>query len=160
MTFRTGFGYDVHRLREGQELILGGISIPHDKSAIGHSDADVLIHAICDAMLGAANLRDIGFHFPDTSPEFKGIDSKILLKKTLSLINGKGYSLVNMDATVCLEKPRISHYIPQIINALATILETDEENVSIKAKTGEGIGFVGKEEGIEAYVVVLLGKQG
>jgi 2-C-methyl-D-erythritol 2,4-cyclodiphosphate synthase len=160
MIFRTGFGHDIHRLQDGKELVIGGIRIPHYKSAMGHSDADVLIHAICDALLGAANLRDIGFHFPDSSPEWKGSDSRILLQKVHALLKEKGYRIVNIDSTIGLEKPRLLHYIPLMQAELALLLETAPENISIKAKTGEGLGFVGKEEAIEAFATVLIQKNG
>jgi 2-C-methyl-D-erythritol 2,4-cyclodiphosphate synthase len=153
---KIGFGYDVHRLEAGYDLWIGGIKVPHSKGSVGHSDADVLIHAICDAMLGAANLGDIGIHFPDSDPEFKGIDSKILLKKVLALISPKKYRLVNLDSTICLQAPKISPWIPSMKKCLADILETSEDNISIKATTTEKLGFVGREEGIEAYAVILL----
>jgi 2-C-methyl-D-erythritol 2,4-cyclodiphosphate synthase len=153
---RIGFGYDIHRLIEDRSLYLGGIVIPHSKGCMGHSDADVLIHAICDALLGAVGLRDIGFHFPDTSPEFKGIDSRILLKRVLLLIHDKGFHPVNLDTTIILEKPKLSSHILGMKKVLAEILETDEEDISIKAKTNEGLGPVGHEEAIAAFAVVLL----
>ncbi len=153
---RIGFGFDVHRLEEGYDLWLGGIKIPHNKGAVGHSDADVLLHAICDAMLGALALQDIGYHFPDTSNEFKGIDSKILLKKTFDLIKEKGYSIGNIDSTVCLEKPKIKPHTDNMRKCIADILETSIENISIKATTNEKLGYVGTETGINAYAVVLL----
>lgn len=159
MNFRIGYGYDVHELAVGKELFLGGIKIPHTKGCIAHSDGDVLIHAICDALLGAAAMRDIGYHFPDTNSEYKNIDSKILLQKTLTLINDKGYSLVNLDSTICLQQPKISSYIPEIIKTLASILNTDEETISVKATTTEKLGFVGKEEGIAAHAIVLIQKR-
>lgn len=159
MNFRIGYGYDVHELAVGKELFLGGIKIPHTKGCIAHSDGDVLIHAICDALLGAAAMRDIGYHFPDTNSEYKNIDSKILLQKTLTLINDKGYSLVNLDSTICLQQPKISSYIPEIIKTLASILNTDKENISVKATTTEKLGFVGKEEGIAAHAIVLIQKR-
>ncbi|MCD6112806.1 MAG: 2-C-methyl-D-erythritol 2,4-cyclodiphosphate synthase [Bacteroidales bacterium] len=156
MKFRIGFGYDVHKLEPGNELYLGGIVIPHTKGAVGHSDADVLIHAICDALLGAANLRDIGFHFPDTLPEFKNIDSKILLKKVVSLIQKKGYSISNIDSTICLQKPKIFPYIIDMKKILAQTMNIDIDDISIKATTTEKLGFVGTEDGISAYAVVLI----
>ncbi|MEE4178605.1 MAG: 2-C-methyl-D-erythritol 2,4-cyclodiphosphate synthase [Bacteroides sp.] len=159
MDFRVGFGYDVHRLGVGRPLVLGGITIPYHKGGIGHSDADVLIHAIMDALLGAAGLRDIGFYFPDQDPSFKDIDSKILLQKTFQLVKEKGFSLGNLDTTVCLEKPKIAGLIPEMRKVLAEILEVEEGLVSIKATTNEGMGFTGREEGLKAYAVVLLIKK-
>ncbi|MDA3953299.1 MAG: 2-C-methyl-D-erythritol 2,4-cyclodiphosphate synthase [Bacteroidales bacterium] len=159
MSFRIGHGYDVHQLEEGRELFLGGIKIPHTKGCIAHSDGDVLIHAICDALIGAAALRDIGYHFPDTNQDFKNIDSKILLQKTLSLVSYKGYSLVNIDSTICLQKPKIQEYIPEITKTLASVLNTNQDNISVKATTTEKLGFVGREEGISAHAVVLIQKQ-
>lgn len=156
MKFRTGFGFDVHKLENGNELCLGGILIPHYKKALGHSDADVLIHAICDALLGAANLRDIGFHFPDNSDDYKNIDSKILLKKVVSLISEKGYSISNIDSTICLQKPKISPYISEMKNILALTMNIDIDDISIKATTTERLGFEGREEGVSAYAVVLI----
>ena len=153
---KIGFGYDVHRFAEGRELWLGGIKIAHERGLLGHSDADVLIHAICDALLGAANLRDIGYHFPDTSKEFKNIDSKILLAKTAGIIREKGYEIGNIDATICAEKPKINPYIPQMQAVLSRALEISENDISIKATTTEKLGFVGREEGIAAQAVVLL----
>jgi 2-C-methyl-D-erythritol 2,4-cyclodiphosphate synthase len=153
---RIGFGFDVHRLEEGYDLWLGGIKIPHQKGAVGHSDADVLLHAICDAMLGALALHDIGHHFPDTSAQFKGIDSKILLQKTFSLIIEKGYTIGNIDCTVCLEKPKIKPYTDAMRKCIAEILQTGIENISIKATTNEKLGYIGAEAGIQAYAVVLL----
>lgn len=158
MNSRIGYGYDVHQLEEGRDLYLGGLKIPHSKGCIAHSDGDVLIHAICDALLGAAAMRDIGFHFPDTDSEFKNIDSKILLQKTMNIISNKGYSLVNIDSTICLQKPRIKNYIPEITKTLADIIDTDQDNISVKATTTEKLGFIGKEEGIAAHAVVLIQK--
>ncbi len=158
MNFRIGYGYDVHQLEKGRDLYLGGLKIPHTKGCIAHSDGDVLIHAICDALLGAAAMRDIGFHFPDTDSEFKNIDSKILLQKTINIISNKGYSLVNIDSTVCLQKPKIKDYIPEIIKTLANVIKTDPENISVKATTTEKLGFIGREEGIAAHAVVLIQK--
>ncbi len=154
--YRIGFGYDVHQLREGHKLMLGGIQIPHSKGSVGHSDADVLIHAICDSLLGAANLGDIGKHFPDTSKEFKGIDSKILLKKVMVLIRNAGFKIGNIDSTLCLQQPKISPYLSAMKESLANVMEIDQEQISIKATTTEKLGFVGREEGISAYAVVLL----
>ena len=155
---RIGFGYDVHRFQEGRELWLGGILIKHEKGLLGHSDADVLIHAICDALLGAANLRDIGYQFPDTNTEFENVDSKILLKKTIKLMKEKGYELGNVDATVCAEQPKLNPYIPQMQSCLARILHVNLEDVSIKATTSEKLGFTGRQEGMVAYAVVLINR--
>lgn len=151
-------GYDVHRFAAGRELWLGGIRIDHTMGLLGHSDADVVIHALCDAMLGAANMRDIGYHFPDTSGEFAGIDSKILLQRTVSLLSSKGYRLGNADITVCAERPKLNKYIPAMQAVLADCMGVDVEDVSIKATTTEKLGFVGREEGIAAYAVVLIEK--
>jgi len=159
MKIRTGFGFDVHKLQEGYDFWIGGIKIPHIKGAVGHSDADVLIHAICDALLGAANLRDIGFHFPDTAAEYKGIDSKILLKRVNDLLTEKGYKIGNIDSTICLQKPKINPFIPEMKKVMAQILSTEEENISIKATTTENLGYVGREEGISAYATVLIEKE-
>jgi len=153
---RIGFGFDVHRLEDKHSFWLGGINIPHTKGAVGHSDADVLIHAICDALLGAANLGDIGIHFPDTSLEYKGIDSKILLKKVIELIQEKGYTIGNIDTTLCLQSPKISPFIPQIKKMLAQTMSISENDISIKATTTEKLGYVGREEGVSAYAVVLI----
>lgn len=158
MNFRIGFGYDVHQLSEGYDLLLGGIKIPHSKGSVGHSDADVLIHVICDALLGAANMRDIGFHFPDTDPEYRDIDSKKLLIEVVKKIKVKGYSIGNIDTTVCLQKPKIQLYIPEMITCLASVMNIEEENLSIKATTTEKMGFTGREEGLEAYAVALIYK--
>ncbi len=155
---RTGFGFDVHQLREDHPFWLGGIQIPHTHGAFGHSDADVLIHVICDALLGAANLRDIGFHFPDTSGDFKGIDSKILLKKVVDLIAEKGYKIGNIDSTICLQRPKLNPFIPEMKKILAAVMGIDEEDISIKATTTEKLGYVGREEGVSAYCVVLIEK--
>lgn len=159
MKIRVGFGFDVHQLENNKPFWLGGIIIPHYKGAVGHSDADVLIHAICDAILGAANLRDIGFHFSDASPEFKGIDSKILLKKTVNLIKIKGFEIINIDSTICLQKPKISDYIEDMKKQLSKAAEISCEDISIKATTTEKLGFEGREEGVSAYAVVLLQKK-
>ncbi len=156
--YRIGFGYDVHALVQDRELWLGGIKVPHTLGLLGHSDADVLIHAICDAMLGAANLKDIGYHFPDTSSDFKNIDSKILLKECNRLIAEKGYAIVNIDSTICAQKPKLKDYIDPMRECLAGVLEIDPDLVSVKATTTEKLGFVGKEEGIAAQAVVLLKK--
>ena len=156
MSIRVGMGYDVHRLVEGRELWLGGILIDHELGLLGHSDADVLIHAICDALLGAANMRDIGYHFPDTSEETLNVDSKLLLGKTIDLIATKGYRLVNIDATICAERPKLNPHIPAMKACLAQVMRTDEDNISIKATTSERLGFTGREEGISAYAVCLI----
>lgn len=158
MKIRTGLGYDVHRLVEGRDLWLGGIKIPHTLGLLGHSDADVLIHAICDALLGAANMRDIGYHFPDTSADTLDIDSKILLKKTVDLIATKGYKIGNIDATICAERPKINPHVPDMKACLAQVMSIDEDDISIKATTTERLGFTGREEGISAYAVVLIEK--
>ena len=158
MNFRVGFGFDVHQLKEGLDFWLGGIKIPHSKGALGHSDADVLIHSICDALLGAANLGDIGKYFPDTDPKYKGIDSKILLKEVMVLIRAKGYELVNIDSTICLQTPKIGSYIPEMQKVLANSMGVDIDLVSIKATTTETLGFVGREEGVSAYATVLINK--
>ncbi|HJA86271.1 MAG TPA: 2-C-methyl-D-erythritol 2,4-cyclodiphosphate synthase [Candidatus Bacteroides avicola] len=159
MKIRVGFGYDVHRLVEGRELWLGGIRLEHPLGLLGHSDADVLIHAICDALLGAANMRDIGYHFPDTAGEFEHIDSKILLKKTVQLIAAKGYAVGNVDATVCAERPKLNPHIPLMKQTLAAVMGIDEDDVSIKATTTEKLGFTGREEGISAYATVLIERE-
>lgn len=156
---RVGFGYDVHKLVTGRDLWMGGIRIEHSMGLLGHSDADVLIHAICDAMLGAANMRDIGYHFPDTAAETLDIDSKILLKKTCALIAGKGYVLGNIDATICAERPKMNPHIPAMKACLAEVMGVDEDQISIKATTTERLGFTGREEGISAYATVLLAKR-
>lgn len=149
-------GYDVHQLVEGRQLWLGGIQIPHTLGLLGHSDADVLIHAICDALLGAANMRDIGYHFPDTSAETDGIDSKILLRKTYAMLRERGYRLGNIDATICAQRPKINPHVEAMRECLAECLETDKDNISIKATTTEHLGFTGREEGISAYAVALI----
>jgi 2-C-methyl-D-erythritol 2,4-cyclodiphosphate synthase len=156
MNIRIGQGIDFHRLEKGLDLWLGGIKVPSEKGCVAHSDGDVLIHAICDAMLGAAGLRDIGYYFPDTSNEFKNIDSKILLARTLTLMKEKGYSLVNLDTTVCMEAPKLSPHIPEMISTLASILETKNENIAVKATTTEKMGFTGRGEGVIAIASVLL----
>ncbi len=153
---RIGFGHDVHRLTAGRPLVVGGIIIHHDKGAEGHSDADVLIHAIIDALLGAANLRDIGYYFPDTDPAYKNINSKILLKKTLAIIRDKGYEVGNIDCTVSLQHPKISPYIPQMLEVLCEVMKISQHRLSVKAKTAEHLGFIGRGEGIAAYAVALL----
>jgi len=158
MKIRVGFGYDVHQLAEGEEFWLGGILIPHTHGAVGHSDADVLIHVICDALLGAANMRDIGYHFSDQDPAFKGIDSKILLKEVIALISTKGYKVGNIDSTIALQQPKVNPHIPDMKKCLAEVMQIDEEDVSIKATTTEKLGFVGKKEGVAAYAAVLIEK--
>lgn len=158
MKIRVGQGYDVHRFVEGRDLWLGGMKIPCDKSILGHSDADVLIHAICDALLGAANLRDIGYHFPDNSSEFENIDSKILLRKTVQLIKEKGYSIGNVDSTICAQRPKLNPHIEQMQQTLAQVMGVDADDVAIKATTTEKLGFVGREEGMAAYATVLIVK--
>ena len=158
MKIRTGFGYDVHKLVEGRELWLGGIKLDYELGLLGHSDADVLIHAICDALLGAANMRDIGYHFPDTAAETLNVDSKILLRKTIDLIATKGYRLGNVDAIVCAERPKLNPHIPEMQRCLAEVMQTDVDNVSIKATTTEKLGFTGRMEGISAYATVLIEK--
>jgi 2-C-methyl-D-erythritol 2,4-cyclodiphosphate synthase len=158
MSYRIGFGIDFHQLKEGRKLWLGGVHIPHNKGAVGHSDADVLLHAICDALLGALNLGDIGVHFPNTDPQYKDIDSKILLKKTGELIHQRQYTIVNIDSTVCLETPAIKNHISEMSRVIAAVLEMEKEDVSIKATTTEEMGFVGRREGLSAYATVLLKK--
>lgn len=158
MKIRVGFGYDLHRLEEGREFRLGGIKIDHTKGAVGHSDADVLIHAICDALLGAANLRDIGYHFPDSDQKYKGIESTLLLKEVYWLLNSKNWQIGNIDCTINLQAPKINKLILEMRNIISSILLVDNEDISIKATTGEGIGIIGREEGVAAYVVVLIHK--
>lgn len=159
MSFRIGFGIDFHQLVEERDLWIGGIKIPHHKGAKGHSDADVLLHAICDALLGALSLGDIGMHFPDTDPTYKNIDSKILLSKTFELITSKGYSVVNVDSSLCLEAPKIKPHVASMQHCIASILNISDEDVSVKATTTEKMGFVGREEGLVAYATVLLEKK-
>ncbi len=156
MAYRIGSGVDFHQLAEGKELMIGGVHIPYHKGAVGHSDADVLLHAICDALLGAACLGDIGVHFPDTDMQYKNIDSKILLQQTMKLIEKENYQLVNIDSTLCLEAPKIKPYVLQMQQTIAAIIGTDEKNISIKATTTEQMGFVGRGEGLIAYATVLL----
>jgi 2-C-methyl-D-erythritol 2,4-cyclodiphosphate synthase len=151
-------GYDVHQLVSGRDLWIGGIRLEHEKGSLGHSDADVLIHAICDAILGAANMRDIGYHFPDTSAETEGMDSKIILRKTIELIATKGYHLVNIDATICAERPKMNPHIPQMQEVMAQVIGCETDAVSIKATTTEKLGFTGRQEGISAYAVALIEK--
>jgi 2-C-methyl-D-erythritol 2,4-cyclodiphosphate synthase len=158
VNIRVGFGYDVHQFSPSRELWLGGIKIEHTVGLIGHSDADVLIHALCDAILGAANLRDIGYHFSDTDDKYKNIDSKILLRDTMSLLRSKGYELGNADCTICAEEPKLNPHIKAMQECLAEIMQTTTDNISIKATTSEKMGFVGRKEGIAAYVTVLIYK--
>lgn len=159
MSYRIGTGIDVHRLVEGRELWIGGVRIPHDKGALGHSDADVLLHAICDAILGALALGDIGMHFPDHDPAYRNIDSKVLLKKAYGLIREKGYRVVNIDSSLCLEKPKVMKYASDMRKAIAAVLEIGEDDVSVKATTSEQLGYVGREEGVTAYAVALLQRE-
>ncbi len=156
MKIRVGFGFDVHKLVEDRELWIGGIKLEHEKGLLGHSDADVLLHAICDALLGAAHMRDIGYHFPDTASEYEMIDSKILLKKTVDLIATKGYTVGNIDATICAERPKMKNHIPAMQKCIADVIGIDEEDVSVKATTTEKLGFTGRQEGISAYSTVLI----
>lgn len=155
---KIGFGFDTHKLEDNRQLWLGGILIPHPKGSVGHSDADVLIHAIIDALLGAAGLPDIGNQFPDTDEKYKGIDSKVLLARTMEMIQNKGFSIGNIDSTIVLQRPKISNHIPEMIKTLSGILKIGEEQLSIKAKTSENLGFIGREEGISAYATLLLEK--
>lgn len=159
VNIRVGFGYDVHPLGEGRELWLGGIKLEFDKGCVGHSDADVLLHAICDALLGAANLRDIGFHFPNTDPKYKGADSKLLLKEVVNLLNNNGYGIGNVDATLSLEAPKINPHISKMQTVLAPIMNITPNDISIKATTNEGLGYVGRSEGVNAYAVALIYKK-
>lgn len=156
MNFRIGFGYDVHKFMEGEGFFLGGVKINHYKSIVAHSDGDILVHAICDALLGAADSRDIGFHFPDTSKEFKGISGKILLEKTVKIIEDKGYKIGNIDTTIVLQKPKIKDYIPEMKKVLSEIMNIPKSNISVKATTTEKLGFQGKEEGISVYATCLI----
>jgi 2-C-methyl-D-erythritol 2,4-cyclodiphosphate synthase len=158
MKIRVGFGFDVHKLVEDRELWIGGIKLEHEKGLLGHSDADVLLHAICDALLGAAHMRDIGYHFSDTASEYEMIDSKILLKKTVDLIATKGYTVGNIDATICAERPKMKNHIPAMQKCIADVIGIDEEDVSVKATTTEKLGFTGRQEGISAYATVLIQK--
>lgn len=153
---KVGFGFDIHRLKDGRKFCLGGIEIPHNKGADGHSDADVLIHAVCDALLGAANLGDIGLHFPDNSSEFKDIDSKILLKRVCSLLQKNKYIIGNIDTTICLEKPKIAEHIPAMKKTLSEVMEIAQSKISIKATTNEKLGYIGRQEGISCYAIVLI----
>ncbi len=159
MNLRIGYGYDVHQLAEGEDLVIGGLTIPHEKGSVGHSDADVLLHVICDALLGALALGDIGTHFPDTDPAYKGIDSKILLRDTWALVQARGYQLANVDSTVCLQRPKLKPHIPDMRACIAGILGVDMDRIGIKATTTEKLGFVGLEEGVSAHAVVLLEAQ-
>ncbi|MFC5627198.1 2-C-methyl-D-erythritol 2,4-cyclodiphosphate synthase [Algoriphagus winogradskyi] len=154
--FRIGFGYDVHQLKEGYDFWLGGIKLEHEKGAVGHSDADVLIHVICDALLGAANLRDIGHHFSDQDPQFKGIDSKILLSEVMVLIREAGFEVGNLDTTICLQVPKVNPHIPTMKTCLAEVMNVSENDISIKATTTEKLGFVGRQEGVSAYCTALI----
>ena len=156
MKIRTGIGYDVHQLKEGLPLWLGGIELPHTKGLVGHSDADVLIHAICDALLGATALGDIGQHFPDSDPAYKGIDSKILLQKVCELIKGKGFTISNIDSILCMQKPKVATYIPKMRSTLADVMQIPVEDISVKATTTEHLGFEGREEGISAHAIATL----
>lgn len=156
MKIRVGTGYDVHQLAEGFDLWLGGIKVDHTKGSVGHSDADVLIHVICDALLGAANLRDIGFHFPDTDLQYKGIDSKKLLAEVMDIVRAKGYEIGNIDSVICLQRPKLSHLIPEMQQCIADVMQVEVDDISIKATTTEKLGFVGKEEGISAHATVLI----
>ena len=158
MKVRVGLGYDVHQLVEGRDLILGGIKIEHCKGLLGHSDADVLLHAVCDALLGAASMRDIGYHFPDTSADTLDIDSKIILRKTIDLLATKGYKVGNIDATICAERPKLNPYVPAMKACMAQIIGCDEDDISIKATTTEKLGLTGREEGMAAYAVCLIEK--
>lgn len=158
MNIRVGYGFDVHRLKEGEQLWLGGVLIPFEKGTVAYSDGDVLIHAICDALLGAAKLRDIGYHFPDSSEEYRNIDSKNLLSKTIELLAQNGYQIINIDTTVCLQKPKLSSYIPEMEEKLAQIMDIDPGKVSVKATTTEKLGFEGREEGVSVHSVVLIEK--
>lgn len=156
MNFRIGFGYDVHQLAAGRRLILGGVEISHEKGIVAHSDGDVLVHAICDALLGAAGLRDIGYHFPDTAEKYRGISSMVLLKDTISLLGNKGYQVGNIDTTLCLQRPKIKDYVSRMISNLANAMNTETTRVSVKATTTENLGFVGEEKGVAAYAVALI----
>ena len=158
MKIKVGFGFDVHQLQEGRKLVLGGVEIPHTKGALGHSDADVVIHALCDALLGAAGLKDIGYYFPDTDTTFKNIDSRILLSRVMELIEERNYAVGNADISLILEKPKIKPFIDEMKNQLAPLLKISAEDISIKATTNEKLGYVGREEGVAAYAVVLIQK--
>ena len=158
MRLRIGLGYDVHRLKEGRPFWLGGILVPHTHGGDGHSDADVLVHVICDALLGAANMRNIGFHFSDKDPKYKNVDSKLLLTEVMAMIENAGYTINNIDSTICLQEPKINAFIPEMKNVLAPLLNISVEDISIKATTSELMGFVGRKEGIAAHAVVLIQK--
>ncbi len=158
MKTRVGFGFDVHKLVSGRKLWLGGVLIDHELGLLGHSDADVVIHAICDALLGAANMRDLGYHFPDDTEEYLNADSKVLLRHTIDIIAHRGYSVGNVDVTVCAERPKLKLHIPEMQGCLASVMGITTDDISIKATTTEGLGFVGREEGISAYAVVLIEK--
>jgi 2-C-methyl-D-erythritol 2,4-cyclodiphosphate synthase len=158
MKIRVGFGFDVHQLQQGRPCILGGVEIPHEKGPLGHSDADVLIHAICDALLGAANLRDIGFHFPDTSADYKSIDSRLLLEKVVLLLKEKGFEIGNIDTTLVLEAPKINPHIEKMCEVLSSVMQIDMDAVSIKATTNEKMGFIGRGEGVTAYAIAVIEK--
>lgn len=158
MSFRVGIGYDVHQLAEGYDLWLGGVKVPHTKGAVGHSDADVVLHAICDALLGALALGDIGKHFPDTDDKWKGADSKMLLAHVMELVNAKGYKAVNVDCALCLEKPKIAPFIPQMVEVIGGLMDLNADSVSVKATTNEKMGYVGREEGVNAQAVVSVEK--
>ena len=160
MSLRIGYGYDVHQLAEGEDLIVGGIHLPYHLGSVGHSDADVLLHVICDALLGALALGDIGTHFPDTDPAYKGIDSKVLLKRTYELVKQEGWALANVDSTVCLQLPKLKPHIPTMQAIVAELLDVEPNQIGIKATTTERLGFVGEQKGISAHAVVLLAKQG
>ena len=159
MSFRIGYGYDVHQLAEGEDLVIGGVVVPHEKGSVGHSDADVLLHVICDALLGALAMGDIGTHFPDTDPAYKGIDSKILLRDTWAMVEEKGYVLSNVDCTVCLQRPKLKPHVSAMRSCVADILGVDVDQIGIKATTTEKLGFVGLEQGVSAHAVVLLERQ-
>jgi 2-C-methyl-D-erythritol 2,4-cyclodiphosphate synthase len=159
MSLRIGYGYDVHQLAEGEDLVVGGLVVPHTKGSVGHSDADVLLHVICDALLGALALGDIGTHFPDTDPAYKGIDSKILLRETWAMVKARGWQLANVDSTVCLQRPKLKPHIPAMRQCIADLLDADVDQIGIKATTTEKLGFVGLEQGISAHAVVLLESQ-
>ncbi|HAY56325.1 MAG TPA: 2-C-methyl-D-erythritol 2,4-cyclodiphosphate synthase [Flavobacteriales bacterium] len=159
MSLRIGYGYDVHQLAEGEDLIVGGIHVPYHLGSVGHSDADVLLHVICDALLGALALGDIGTHFPDTDPAYKGIDSKVLLKRTYELVKQEGWALANVDSTVCLQLPKLKPHIPTMRAIVAELLDVEPNQIGIKATTTERLGFVGEQKGISAHAVVLLAKQ-
>ncbi len=158
MNIRVGFGFDVHRLVEGESLVLGGVNIPYEKGTLAHSDGDVLIHAICDALLGTVSAGDIGVHFPDTDPTYKNIDSRNLLEKSYAVVKKKGYEIANIDTTICMEKPKLKPYIESMRKTLASLLKLDVSQVSVKATTTEKLGYVGREEGVSAYAIVLISK--